>query len=160
VCSESLIPVYRKHQPAFISPCILGEPCPTCALHKLCQAGHPCGACRQGEQYDCERSSPALPAFVVRFAGAMQLVRDGAAVFIHKNTALQLTIDKLAQLRGLSCKVNQLTMFEYAAGSGFIRTAINMGWGYSVPVLTISAVEDSKKSPLPAATKAYDKAKT
>lgn len=140
--SEPLIPVYRKHQPPFVSPCILGEPCPTCAAHAHCRGEHPCKGCRKGKAYECERASPALPAFVVRHRSAIQLVLDGAAVFIHKGNALQLTIEKLAHLRGLTCKIEDVAMFEYAAGSGFIRTAVNMSWGYSIPVITVSSVEE------------------
>jgi hypothetical protein len=33
-------------------------------------------------------------------------------------------------------------MFEYAAGSDFVRKAVNMGWGYSIPVLAISSAEE------------------
>jgi hypothetical protein len=154
--SEPLIPVYRKHQPPFVSPCILGEPCPTCAIHAYCQAGHPCKGCRRGRPYECERACPALPAFVVSHRSAIQLVLDGAAVFIHKGNALQLTIEKLAHLRGLTCKIEDVAMFEYAAGSGFIRTAVNMSWGYSIPVITVSSVEELSSA---APRKAHSKAK-
>lgn len=140
--SEPLIPVYRKHQPPFVSPCIMGEPCPTCAAHAHCHGEHPCKGCRQGKSYECERASPALPAFVVRYRSAIQLVLDGAAVFIHKGNALQLTVEKLAHLRGLTCKIEDVAMFEYAAGSRFIRTAVNMSWGYRIPVIVVSSVEE------------------
>lgn len=140
--SDPLIPVYRKHQPTFVSPCSLGEPCPTCAAHAYCLRERPCKGCRKGRAYECERASPALPAFIVRHRTAIQLVLDGAAVFIHKRSALQLTIEKLAHLRGLTCKIEDFAMFEYAAGSGFIRTAVNMSWGYKIPVITVSSVEE------------------
>lgn len=144
--SDPLIPVYRKHQPTFVSPCSLGEPCSTCAAHAHCRGQHPCKGCRKGKAYQCERASPALPAFVVRHRSAMQLVLDGAAVFIHKGNALQLTIEKLAHLRGLTCKVEDTAMFEYAAGSRFVRTAVNMSWGYNIPVITVSSVEELSSS--------------
>lgn len=140
--SDPLIPVYRKHQPTFVSPCSLGEPCPTCAAHAHCHKEHPCKGCRRGKVYECERASPALPAFVVRHRSAIQLVLDGAAVFIHKGNALQLTIEKLAHLRGLTCKIEDMAMLEYAAGSHFVRTAVNMSWGYGIPVITVCSVKD------------------
>jgi hypothetical protein len=107
-----------------------------------CKGEHPCKGCRRGKAYECERACPALPAFVVRHRSAIQLVLDGAAVFIHKRNALRLTIEKLAHLRGLTCKIEDMEMFEYAAGSRFIRTAVNMSWGYGIPVLIVSSVED------------------
>lgn len=140
--SDPLVPVYRKHQPTFVSPCSLGEPCPTCAAHAHCLRERPCKGCRKGRAYECERASPAQPAFLVRHRSAIQLVLDGAAVFIHKGNALQLTIEKLAHLRDLTCKVEDVAMFEYAVGSGFVRKAVNMGWGYSIPVIAISSAEE------------------
>jgi len=140
--SDPLIPVYRKHQPTFVSPCSLGEPCPTCAAHAYCRGERPCKGCRKGKAYQCELASPAMPAFVVRHRSAIQLVLDGAAVFIHKGNALQLTIEKLAHLRGLTCKIEDEAMFDYATGSHFVRTAVNMSWGYRIPVITVSSVED------------------
>jgi hypothetical protein len=83
-----------------------------------------------------------LPAFVVRHRSAIRLVLDGAAVFIHQGNALRLTIEKLVHLRGLTCKVEDVAIFEYAAGSGFIRKAVNMGWGYSIPVIAVSSAEE------------------
>ena len=140
--SVPFIPVYRKHQPTFVSPCSLGDPCPTCAAHAHCRGERPCKGCRKGKAYECERASPALPAFVVNHRSAIQLVMDGAALFIHKGNALQLTIEKVAHLRDLTCKVEDFAMFEYAAGSGFVRTAVNMSWGYKIPVITVSSVEE------------------
>ena len=154
--SDPLVPVYRKHQPSFVSPCSLGEPCATCAAHAHCHGDHPCKGCRKGKAYDCERASPAQPAFLVRHRSAIQLVLDGAAVFIQQGNALRLTIEKLAHLRGLTCKVEDMAMFEYAAGSGFIRKAVNMGWGYSIPIIAVSSAEELSSA---APRKAHGKAK-
>jgi hypothetical protein len=35
--SPKQIPVYRMHQPALCSPCLLGEPCVVCRLHVPCR---------------------------------------------------------------------------------------------------------------------------
>ena len=154
--SAPLVPVYRKHQPTFVSPCSLGEPCSICAAHAHCLRERPCKGCRKGKAYECERASPALPAFFVHHRSAIQLVLDGAAVFIHKGNALQLTIEKLAHLRDLTCRVEDVAMFEYAAGSGFVRKAVNMGWGYSIPVIAVSSVAELSS---PAPRKAHGKRK-
>jgi len=53
-----------------------------------------------------------------------------------------LTIEKLAHLRDLTCRVEDVAMFEYAVGTGFVRKAVNMGWGYSIPVIAISSAEE------------------
>lgn len=134
-----LIPVYRKHQPTFVSPCFLGEPCHTCAIHAQCQNGHPCKGCRRGKPYQCERAYPAPPAFVVRFRSALQLVRDGAAVFIHQKNALQLTFATLTYLRDVSCNVDGNAIWEYIAGSHRVRLAVNLGW--RTPIATVTFVQ-------------------
>jgi hypothetical protein len=116
------------HQPTLISPCVLGDPCPTCALHQRCQAGYACSACRRGKLYQCERESPARPAFTVRINRALQMVFDGTATFIHRNTALQLNYAEIAHLRDQSCRVDENVIFQYASGSRRARIAVNMAW--------------------------------
>ncbi len=88
--SAILVPVYRRHQITQVSPCTLGNPCPTCAQHVVCFAGNPCKSCRRGRWHECERASPAEPAFYVKFADAVRLVKNRLAKFIHQNAALQL----------------------------------------------------------------------
>lgn len=141
-----LVPVYRKHQPTFVSPCFLGEPCPTCAIHAPCLQGQPCKSCRRGKAYQCERAYPAPPAFVVRFRSALQLVRDGAAVFIHQNNALQLTYATLTYLRDVSCNVNGNAIWEYIAGSHRVRLAVDLGW--RTPIATVTFVIDGESAAL------------
>ena len=133
--SEPLIPVYRMYQPSLSSPCIMGEPSRTCALHAYCQSGHPCKYCRRGKVFECERAYPTPPAFAVRFAGAVQLVRDGFATFIHQNSALRLTFEKPTHLRDISCKIEEYAMWHYAAGYRFAKVAVNLGWGKRIPVI-------------------------
>lgn len=133
-----LVPVYRMHQPTLVSPCILGDPCYTCSIHAYCLS-NPCKRCRQGERTQCERAYPAPPAFVVRIVSALQLVRDGAAVFIHQNNALQLTFAKLTYLRDISSKINGTAIWEYAAGSKRVRIAVDLGW--RTPVATVSYID-------------------
>lgn len=127
------------HQPTLSSPCIMGEPCPTCALHAQCQSGYPCKSCRRGKVFECERAYPTPPAFVVRIAAALQFVRDGAAVFIHQNNALQLTFARLTYLRDTSCKINGTAIWEYVAGSQRVRIAVNLGW--RTPIATVTYFE-------------------
>jgi hypothetical protein len=133
--SDAFVPVYRMHQPAFVSPCILGDPCHTCAIHAYCLS-NPCKDCRQGKTVECERAYPAPPAFAVRITSAIKLVRDGAAAFIHQNSALRLTFAKLTYLRDTSCKINGTAIWEYVAGSHRVKTALYVGWRKSVATLT------------------------
>lgn len=133
--SDELVRVYRMHQPTLVSPCILGEPCYTCAIHAYCLSD-PCRACLQGKTVVCERAYPALPAFLVRIRSAIQLVRNGEAVFIHQNNALQLTFAKLTYLRDTSCNINGTAIWEYVAGSDRVRAALYVGWRKSVATIT------------------------
>lgn len=139
--SEPLIAVYRMHQPTLVSPCIMGEPCRVCALHAPCQAGKPCKGCRRGKAYECERAYPTPPAFAVRVTAALQLVRDGVATFIHKNTALRLNFARLTHLRDLSCKVNGYVIWQYAIGSRYVRIAVDLAWAIPIAIITIYVVE-------------------
>jgi hypothetical protein len=132
--SQYIVPVYRMHQPTFLSPCTLGEPCHTCVVHAYCLSD-PCKDCLQGKTVECERAYPAPPAFAVRFISAIKLVRDGLAVFIHKNTALQLTFAKLTYLRDTSCNINGTAIWEYVAGSGRVKAALYVGWRKNVATL-------------------------
>ena len=137
--SQYIVPVYRMHQPTFLSPCILGDPCHTCAVHAYCLSD-PCKGCLQGKTVECERAYPAPPAFAVRFISAIKLVRDGLAVFIHKNTALQLTFAKLTYLRDTSCNINGTAIWEYAAGSDRVKAALYVGWRKNLA--TITSIDD------------------
>lgn len=139
--SQRLVAVYRMHQPTLVSPCVLGNLCPTCALHKPCQAGHPCGGCRRGRAYQCEREAAADPAFSVKIREAVRLVQDGLANFIHRNTALQLNFARLIHLRDQSCRVDEHLMFQYASGSRRARVAVDLGWGLAAEVTMISQVQ-------------------
>jgi len=127
------------HQPTFLSPCILGDPCHTCAVHAYCLSD-PCKDCLQGKTVECERAYPAPPAFAVRFISAIKLVRDGLAVFIHKNTALQLTFAKLTYLRDTSCNINGTAIWEYVAGSDRVKAALYVGWRKNLA--TITSIDD------------------
>jgi hypothetical protein len=122
------IPVYRLHQPTLVSPCLLGNLCPTCTLHQKCIAGSYCYHCRRGKPFACERQTPAIPAFTVGVAEALRLVHNREATFIHQNTALQLTFARLTHLRDQSCKVDPEVIFQYAAGSRRARIAVDVGW--------------------------------
>jgi hypothetical protein len=131
------------HQPTFVSPCILGEPCHSCAVHAYCLSD-PCRDCRQGKTVQCERAYPAPPAFLVRIRSALQLVRNGEAVFIHQNNALQLTFAKLNYLRDTSCNINGTAIWEYAAGSDRVRAALYVGWRKSIA--TITSIDDETEA--------------
>jgi hypothetical protein len=126
--SAILVPVYRRHQITKVSPCTLGDPCPTCAQHTVCFAGNPCKSCRRGRWHECERASPAQPAFFVKFADAVRLVKNRLAKFIHHNSALQLKYSRLAHLRDASCKVDEHVVFDYAVGVRYARAIIDFGW--------------------------------
>jgi hypothetical protein len=133
--SDDLVPVYRMHQPAFVSPCILGHPCHTCAIHAYCLS-HPCDDCLQGKAVACERAYPAPPAFAVRILSAIRLVRDGMAEFIHQNNALRLTFAKITYLRDTSCNINGTAIWEYVAGSDRVKAALYVGWRKNIANIT------------------------
>jgi hypothetical protein len=137
--SQLLVPVYRMHQPTLFSPCILGDPCHTCAVHAYCLSD-PCKDCLQDKTVDCERAYPAPPAFVVRVPSAITLVRDEMAMFIHRNNALQLTFAKITYLRDTSCNINGTAIWEYVAGSHRVKTALYVGWRKNVA--TIACIDD------------------
>jgi hypothetical protein len=137
--SQLLVPVYRMHQPTLFSPCILGDPCHTCAIHAYCLS-HPCKDCLQGKTVACERAYPSPPAFTVRFRSAIALVRDGMAQFIHQNSALQLTFAKITYLRDTSCNINGIAIWEYAAGSNRVKAALYVGWRKNLA--TITSIDD------------------
>jgi hypothetical protein len=133
--SQLLVPVYRMHQPTLFSPCILGDPCHTCAIHAYCLSD-PCKDCLQGKTVGCERAYPAPPAFTVRVSSAIRLVRDGMAQFIHQNNALQLTFAKITYLRDTSCNINGTAIWEYVAGSDRVKAALYVGWRKNVANIT------------------------
>jgi hypothetical protein len=142
--SQKLIAVYRMHQPTLISPCILGDPCRVCALHAPCHSGAPCKGCRRGKAYECERAYPANPAFALKIAAAVQLVRDGLARFIHRNTALQLNFARLTHLRDQSCRVDEHLVWQYSIGSRRARIVVDLGWGLRPTVTKVTAAEAAK----------------
>ena len=131
------------HQPAFVSPCILGDPCRTCAIHAYCLSD-PCKDCLQGKTVVCERAYPAPPAFAVRVASAISLVRDGMAEFIHQNNALRLTFAKITYLRDTSCNINGTAIWEYVAGSERVKAALYVGWRNRVA--TLRCIDDASQS--------------
>ena len=57
-------------------------------------------------------------------------------MFIHKNTALQLTFAKLTYLRDTSCNINGTAIWEYVAGSDRVKAALYVGWRKNVATLT------------------------
>lgn len=133
--SQLLVPVYRMHQPTLFSPCLLGYPCHTCAIHAYCLSS-PCKDCLQSKPVTCERAYPAPPAFAVRIVSAIALVRDGMAQFIHQNSALQLTFAKITYLRDTSCNINGTAIWEYVAGSHLVKTALYIGWKKNTATIT------------------------
>ncbi len=61
------------------------------------------------------------------------------AQFIHQNSALQLTFAKVTYLRDTSCNINGTAIWEYAAGSHRVKTALYVGWQKNT--LPITCVE-------------------
>lgn len=122
------------HQLSLLSPCLLGHPCYTCAIHAYCLSD-PCKDCLQGKTVACERAYPAPPAFAVRVVSAIRLVRDGMAQFIHQNNALRLSFAKITYLRDTSCNINGTAIWEYAAGSHRVKTALYVGWRNNIATL-------------------------
>lgn len=123
------VAVYRKYQLSLDSPCLLGDACPTCAKHKLCHAGDPCNRCLRGRFEDCERATPARPAFWVRVRTALFMLNWGLAVFIHKNTAIRLTDDSTIHLRDISGEIDEDVILQYLARDRRARIAVDKGWG-------------------------------
>lgn len=126
------VPVYRMHQPTVVSPCLLGNLCPVCTLHQLCFSGRECQWCKRGQAFDCERASPAEPAFHLRFRTALSLMYDGLAKVVHRDSAIQLLFDHEQYLRDQSCNVAPHIVRMYAAGSLRARVAVDIGWGLRI----------------------------
>jgi hypothetical protein len=148
--SPKQIPVYRKHQPALYSPCLLGEPCAICHLHAPCRGSRPCRDCRRGRTPECERAQPSTPAFTVRFNQALALVRNGLADFINRQTALRLTFSKIAHLRDQSLRIDERFLLAYAQGDKRARAVMDdpdAGWSVRVPVVPVThqALQKSKE---------------
>ena len=126
---QKKVAVYRKNQLSYDSPCLLGDPCPTCAPHKQCHAGNPCPRCLRGKIYDCERATPARPAFWATVRTALCMLEWRLATFVHHNTALRLTDDVTAHLRDLSCDIDEDVVLQYLAEHLRARIAVDKGWG-------------------------------
>jgi hypothetical protein len=60
---------------------------------------------------------------------AINLVKNGLAKFINRNTAVQLTYSRLAHLRDQSCKPGERLVLDYISGSYRARVAVELGWG-------------------------------
>ena len=105
------VSVYRKYQPQWWSPCVLGDPCEVCKAHLR-------GKKRNTE---CLRAIPATPAFSLPIKTAIALVKDGLACFIHRNTAIQLTFAKIAHLRDRSLRIDENFLMAYAADRKWAR---------------------------------------
>jgi hypothetical protein len=139
--SPKLIPVYRMHQPALHSPCLLGEPCAVCRLHAPCRSAKPCRDCRRGRTPECERAQPTAPAFTVRFNQALALVRNGLADFINRQTALRLTFSKIAHLRDQSLRIDERFLLAYARGDRRAKAVMDdptAGWSVRVPAVQVT----------------------
>jgi hypothetical protein len=135
------IGVYRMNQLTMQSGCMLGDLCATCRLHASCRTAKPCRDCRRKKTWECERARPTPPAFTVRFHQALALVRQGLAVFIHRQSALRLTFLKLTQLRDRSLKVDEQLLMDYAQGDRRARAIIedpSAGWAVQPPVVEVS----------------------
>lgn len=126
---QKLVAVYRLYQLSYTSPCLLGDPCPTCARHKECQAENRCNDCLRGRRDDCERQMPAKPAFWSTVRAALRLLENRLAIFIHQNTAIRLTDDAFAHLRDFSCVIDEEVIFQYLAERYIARIAVDKGWG-------------------------------
>jgi hypothetical protein len=149
--SKYLIAVYRMHQPTYVSPCILGTPCRVCALHASCRrGGKQCNSCRSGEENECERAHIARPAFLLNFAAAVKLVKEGRATFVHRNCALRLNFEDVTPLRGQSCRVDPYLMWQYTLGSHPALIAVDVGWGMPSGALLFKAPRPQIKTSLPA----------
>jgi hypothetical protein len=139
--SPKQIPVYRMHQPALCSPCLLGEPCAVCRLHAPCRSAKPCRDCRRGRTPECERAQPTAPAFTVRFNQALALVRNGLADFINRQTALRLTFSKIAHLRDQSLRIDERFLLAYAQGDRRAKAVMDdptAGWSVRVPAVQVT----------------------
>jgi len=131
--TDKMVPVYRQHQPRWTSPCQLGNLCLVCRTHAPCLAGTLCRGCRRGKLFQCERATPAPPAFMLAFRDAITIVKDGLAVFRDGNTCLQLNFSRIAHLRDASCKIDLAMLMAYAEGQPRARAAVDIGWGGPIP---------------------------
>lgn len=142
------IRVYRQHQLAMQSPCLLGEPCPVCSAHAQCREGKPCRPCRRGKRPECERAIQAEPAYTVTFRQAVALVKKGLAEFIHQRSALRLTYSKIAHLRDQSLRIDEQFLLAYVDGEERARAIIDdstVGWS-APPAITPVPAEVIRRS--------------
>lgn len=136
------IPVYRQHQSALKSPCLLGDPCNVCRAHERCRQGQQCRPCRRGKNPECERATPAPAAFTVTFSQAVSLVRHGLAEFILRQTALRLMFSKIAHLRDRSLRIDEAFVMAYAQGDPQARAIMHdqtAGWGAPLRIVPVPA---------------------
>jgi hypothetical protein len=125
---EKLVPVYRREQRTLTSPCVLGRPCPTCVKHARCRTGRFCYDCRRGLRWECERATPAEPAFYLKPVQAITLVRYEMARFVNQNSGIQLLFSRVENMRGESCTVNERLILLYIEHIHWVRRAIEGGW--------------------------------
>ena len=130
---EKLIPVYCFNQPTMVSPCMLGDPCETCAPHALCRKEPriACKACRKGRMPVCPKAKPAPPAFMVTRTKAISMIRLELASMVDMGRCLRLTFSKVATLRGASMAINEHFLMAYADGKKWavaVMESAGSGW--------------------------------
>lgn len=138
---ERLVPVYRKHQPAQWSPCMLGSPCEVCLLHIECKGGNRCRQCVKGKRANCLRVEDATPAFMVTKTAAIKMVKAGFAEFGNSNrTVLRLTFSSVTELRGGSVQIDEGFLIAYAMGKAYAVEVIEgkNGWEDSATARTFT----------------------
>lgn len=127
--SQRIVPVYRLYQSTLTSPCVLGSPCPSCVQRALCRgSAYPCRVCRRGGRHSCERASFAEPAFYVTVRYALDLIRNGLARFVNRNTGIQLTFSDVTPLRDRSSNVDLSVILPYVGGCIHTRLVVDLGW--------------------------------
>jgi hypothetical protein len=130
------IAVYRMYQFTRNSPCLLGNPCPTCVRYAEEILSKPQRYYFRGEQYICERAVPSPPAFYVTRQQALSLLFNGLAVLIHDNWALELTFSVVTNIRDASSKADEHLVMAYLAGSYRARIAIEQAWSFPPPSIS------------------------
>ena len=124
---NKVVPVYRRYQFIWESPCRLADPCSGCSMYSE-KAGK---SDRRFPRYDecvCKRARPAPAAFHVSRRQGLALFYAGLVEFVHGTDALRLTFSAVPNLRDQSSRVDEQLIFAYLAGSRRAKIAIYRAW--------------------------------
>lgn len=131
---SKVVPVYRRFQFIWESPCRLANPCSGCRMYYEQTRRSDRHFPRFGECV-CKRARPAAAAFHVTRRQGLSLVYAELAEFVHAGDALRLTFSVVPNLRDQSSRADEELIFEFLAGSERARIAIYEAWKNPPPAI-------------------------